>query len=101
MKIKTNVELGDIVSVPDRIIFPGRRDPYEYENGTVIAFRKNEKDEVLVKVRVWNSFTKKFYVRWFKKQAIYFPSFHHFVGEEEKFKAENRREEILTSLMSK
>ncbi|WHY76105.1 hypothetical protein QNH20_18510 [Neobacillus sp. WH10] len=74
------IKLNMSVSVPDRICFPNRRDPYQWENGVVIAIAKGK-----TKVRIWNSFTKKSYERWFNNTFIKKPSFYHYRGEETDF----------------
>lgn len=75
-----SVKVGMLVSVPDRICFPYRRDPYEYENGIVLEVAKGK-----AKVRVYRSFTKQTYEKWFSIEWIKKVSFHHRVGEEEEF----------------
>jgi hypothetical protein len=75
-----NLKIGQLVSIPDRVCFPGRRDPYEWENG--IVFAVNEKT---VKVAVWNHFTKKAYFRNIGINSVKKVSYHHYVGEEQDF----------------
>ena len=50
------MKIGSHVSIPDVVIFPGRRNPYEWENGIVIDTGKNKHGDKLVKVRVWRHF---------------------------------------------
>lgn len=83
-KLKS-VNVGDMVSVPDRIIFPGRRDPYEWENGIVVQLGKNKKGQPLAKVRVRRDFTRNVYEKWFLLNFLQCPSYHHRVGEKEEF----------------
>lgn len=82
-----SVKIGQQVSIPDRVIFPNRRDPYEWENGIITGFGKNKNDKPLIKVLVWNHFTKKTYEKWFLNEFVKKPSFHHYVGEKEDFEA--------------
>ena len=86
MRKVANVKIGMLVAVPDRLCFPGRRDPYEYENGIVIAFGKNKKGSPLSQVVVYNHFTKKTYTKWFLTQRLYQVSYYHYIGEEKDFK---------------
>jgi hypothetical protein len=79
-------KIGNTVSIPDRIIFPGRRDPYEWENGIINATGKNKKGDTIYKVKIWNHFTKKEYERWFTASMMQKVNFYHYIGEEEDFK---------------
>jgi hypothetical protein len=78
-------KINDIVSIPDRIVFPGRRDPYEWENGIIIALGKNKKGDTIYKVKIWNHFTKKEYERWFTAGMMQKANFYHYQGEKEDF----------------
>lgn len=75
-----SITLNMPVCVPDRIIFPGRRDPFEWENGIVVAIADGKS-----KVRIWNHLTKKSYERWYNNSFIKKPSFYHYRGEETDF----------------
>jgi len=79
-------KINDIVSIPDRIVFPGRRDPYEWENRIILSTGKNKYGKLLYKVKVWNHFTKKEYERWFLASMVKKANFYHYVNEEEDFK---------------
>lgn len=77
-----NIKIGMTVSVPDRLCYPGRRNPYEYENGVVVALSK---DEVGVKIKVYRSGSKFTYEKWFQKEWLKKVSFSHRIGEQEEF----------------
>jgi len=83
----SSVSVNDLVSVPDRVMFPGRRNPYEWENGIVTAIGINAKGQKLAKVRVRRDFTRKVYEKWFLSSVLERPSYHHRVGEETEFMA--------------
>lgn len=78
-------KINDTVSIPDRIVFPGRRDPYEWENGIIITLGKNKKDDTIYKVKIWNHFTKKESERWFTAGMMKPVNFYHYAGEKEDF----------------
>jgi len=79
------VKIGDLVSVPDRMCYPGRRDPYEWENGKVIELGNNKKGESVCKVHVYRSFYKQHYEKWFRVSSVKKVSYSHRKGEEEEF----------------
>lgn len=83
-----SLSVGDIVSVPDRVCFPGRRDPYEYENGKVLRLGHNKHGEPVALVHVYRSFHQQHYEKWFNAANIFKVSYHHRIGEEEVFLSE-------------
>lgn len=75
-----NIKAGQFVSIPDKVIFPGRKDPYEWENGIVFAINGKS-----VKVAVYNHFTKKAYFKNISINSVKKVSYYHYVGEEQDF----------------
>lgn len=85
-KVKS-VDVGMLVAVPDRMCYPGRLDPYEYENGVVERLGKNKAGKQLAEVTVWRNFSKTTYTKWFLVQMLSQVSYYHYVGEKEDFLA--------------
>lgn len=86
MRKAKSVDVGMFVAVPDMICFPGRLDPYEYENGIVRRLGKNKAGRPLAEVTVWRHLSKKTYTKWFLAETLYQVSYYHYVGEEKDFK---------------
>lgn len=85
-------EVGMLVSVPDRMCYPGRRDPYEWENGIVTAV---DGEKVKVKVKRYIS-DKTSYEKWFPLSwAVKKVSYSHERGEEEKFMKWVEQERVI------